>query len=300
MLYSVVDVGSNTVRLVTYEIDGKIYKTVYTDYRALGLISEVENNILSGNAINSLCDTLLIFKNASPDGAEFMAFATAFMRVINNSSEVIEQIKTKTGITLEVLSEEEEALYSFNGIIRSLNQTQGIAADFGGGSCEFIRFCNSTPQEYTSIPFGCVKLAKMFVKSAPFPSVDEMAQIQSYVKDQLCTLDWLKGSPNLVLTGGTARAFAQLNNYFRRLNLPFSNYTLTKDYFYELYNAFTSFDSIYTDFIISAMPGRVKTIYPGFAAVKAIIDYMGCDKITISTEGVREGYLLEKLGGKRV
>lgn len=295
MLYSVVDVGSNTVRLVTYETDGNNYKPVYTDFRALGLISEIENNKLAGSAIDKLCQTLLVFKANSPDGAEFMAFATAFMRVIDNYENVIEQVKSKTDITLEILSEEQEALYSFAGITRSLDEASGIAADFGGGSCEFIKFSNSVPTKYTSLPFGCVKLAKMFVAKDGFATIDEMAKIQNYVYEQLSKEPWIKGNSTLVLTGGTARAFAQMDNFVNKTNLPLSNYLFTKDSFNKLYNAFTTFDAFYTNFIVSVMPGRIKTVYPGFAAVKAIIDYIACDNIKISTEGVREGYLSEKL-----
>lgn len=295
MLYSVVDVGSNTVRLVTYETDGKNYKTVYTDFRALGLISEIENNKLADGAIEKLCQTLLLFKTNSPDGAEFTAFATAFMRVIDNAQDVVEKIKSITGIELEILSEEQEALYSFAGITRSLEETSGIAADFGGGSCEFIKFSDSLPTEYASLPFGCVKLAKMFVHSDVFPTLDEMKKIRNYVQKQLSTLPWIKKSPTLVLTGGTARAFAQMNNFHCNTNLRLSNYLFTKESFAELYNVFTTFDAQYTNFIVTVMPGRIKTVYPGFAAVKAIIDYISCDTVTISTEGVREGYLAEKL-----
>ncbi len=300
MLYSIVDVGSNTVRIVTYDINGNSYTPSYTDYRALGLVSEIENGKLRSGAVNRLCETLALFKKNSPKNSVFCAFATAFMREIDNSQEVVSEIKRKTDIHLEILSEENEALFSFNGITRTLNKPSGIAADFGGGSCEFIKFHNNIPVQHTSFPFGCVKLAKMFIKDAPFPSHNELSQISDYVTEQISNTNWIKNEKDLILTGGTARAFAQLDNFLNKTKLPLSNYTFTRQSFQKLYTEFTSFDSIYTDFIKSAMPNREKTIYPGFAAVKAIIDYICCETITISSQGVREGYLANILGGERV
>ena len=295
MLYSVVDVGSNTVRLVTYEINGGAYSSVYTDYRALGLISEIDNGKLRESAVNTLCETLALFKKNSPKNAEFLAFATAFMRAITNATEVIEKIKKRTGIELEILSGEEEALYSFRGVMRSLKQTEGVVADFGGGSCEFINFSKSTPLEFTSCPFGCVKLAKLFVSHDVFPSKREINDISVHVMTNISNIPWLKDHNELILTGGTARAFAQMDNFIKKTNLPLSNYTFSKSSFDRLYNEFITFDETYVNFIITVMPNRLKTIYPGLTAIKTIIDYIGCSRITISTEGVREGYLSDHI-----
>ena len=295
-MYSVVDIGSNTVRLVTYKINGSKYSSVYTDFRALGLISKIENGCLTDSAVDELCDALLCFKKASPDGAVFLAFATAFMRVIKNSGMVKEKILSVTGIDLEILSEEQEALYSFNGIMRTAIQSRGIASDLGGGSCEFIKFENKKPQLFKSLPFGCVKLGKMFVKNDIFPSLHEMCNIKDYVLAQLEEVDWIKGSQEFILTGGTGKAFAQMNNFLNKTSVPISGYTFSYSDFERLYMEFISFDTKYTDFIKNVMPSRIKTIYPGLEAIKAVVDYIGAPRITISTEGVREGFIAKITG----
>jgi len=296
ILYSVIDIGSNTIRLVTYDLSKNNCKAVYTDYRALGLVSEIENDVLKEKAVDELCKTLAFFKNSSPKGAVIMAFATAFMRVISNSAQVIQRIVDETGIEIEVLSEEKEALYSFKGVISSISGcSRGIVSDLGGGSCEFIRFSESTPTEHTSFKFGCVKLFKMFVSGDEFPKSEEITDIYNHVTNEIQKTCWLKDNSVLIMTGGTARAVAQMDNFFNQKALPLSNYTLTKEAFNALYNAFTSFDKKYTDFIFRALNGRIKTIYPGIVAIKAISDFINCDKIIISTEGVREGYLSDKL-----
>lgn len=295
-MYSVVDIGSNTVRLVTYKTDGHKYVSVYTDFRALGLISKIENGCLCDNAVSELCDALLCFKKNSPKGAVFLAFATAFMRVIENSDEVKEKILSDTGIELEILSEEQEAIYSFNGIMRTATKSKGIASDLGGGSCEFIKFEDKKPQIFKSLPFGCVKLGKMFVDSDTFPSLNEMNDIRSYVSAQLSEVSWIKGAKEFILTGGTGKAFAQMGNFINKTSIPLSGYTFSYTDFEQLYTEFISFDAKYTDFIKSVMPSRIKTIYPGLEAIKAVVDYIGVPNITISTEGVREGFIAEITG----
>jgi len=296
MMYSVVDIGSNTVRLVTYKTDGPKYVSVYTDFRAMGLISKIENGRLIDSAVAELCDVLTCFKNNSPKGAVFLAFATAFMRVIENSEDVRKRILSDTGIDLEILSEQQEAIYSFNGIMRTATQSEGIAADLGGGSCEFIKFEDKKPQIFKSLPFGCVKLGKMFVENNPFPSLSEMHSIRNYVTEQLAEVEWIKGTKEFILTGGTGKAFAQMGNFINKTSFPLSGYTFSYANFERLYTEFTSFDTKYTDFIKSIMPSRIKTIYPGLEAAKAIVDYIGSPNITISTEGVREGFIAEISG----
>lgn len=296
ILYSIVDVGSNTVRLVTYETRGISYRPVYTKHRALGLVSKIENGMLTAEATDELCNTLNLFRAVSPPNAVLLAFATAFMRVISNSSQVLDEVHKRTGIELEILSDEAEALFSFNGVIRSLSSVKdGIVADLGGGSCEFIKFSHSLPNEHISFKFGCVNLRKSFVNGNGFPTISEIDAIRSYVTDTISTENWIKDSASLVLTGGTARALAQIDNFVKGTKLPLSNYTFTKASIDELYNQFTSFDRKYVGFILNSLPERITTIYPGFAAIKAITDYISCDRIIISTEGVREGYLSEKL-----
>ncbi|MBQ9940124.1 MAG: hypothetical protein IJO74_01125 [Clostridia bacterium] len=297
ILYSVVDVGSNTVRLVTYEIKNGVYTPVYTDCHALGLIGEVNNGTLSQNAVDSLCDTLTTFKKSINATSVFRAFATAFMRATTNADEIKEIIRKRVGINLEILTEEQEALFSFKGILRTLDKTHGVAIDFGGGSCEFIEFSDRTPVFFTSLPFGCVQLAKKFVKGNEFPTHSELNDIKNFILDKLKVLGDLKNTNQLIITGGTARAFAQMDNFINHTKLSPSNYRFTSNSFHILYDKFSTFDNVYTDFIKSNMSNRLRTIYPGLEAINTIINFFHSKEIIISTEGVREGYLSEIVGG---
>ena len=88
-----------------------------------------------------------------------------------------------------------------------------------------------------------------------------------------------------------------MDNFINHTKLSPSNYRFTSDSFHILYDKFSTFDNVYTDFIKSNISNRLRTIYPGLEAINAIINFFHSKEIFISTEGVREGYLSEIVGG---
>jgi exopolyphosphatase/guanosine-5'-triphosphate,3'-diphosphate pyrophosphatase len=132
---AVVDIGSNTVKLVVYRIKGKKIEKIYADSSIyVRLLNYLKNGRLTEEGILKLEMVLKDFREKveefRPDCT--IAFATYVLRVAGNRKEIIEKIGEYFNV--EVLSGEEEAYYSAFGALLDVEVKKGLLFDIGGGS----------------------------------------------------------------------------------------------------------------------------------------------------------------------
>ena len=134
MKYAVIDIGSNSVRLMMSDGKKTIYKTVKTTQLAEGM---GEDNILQPFAIERTAQAVSFFnKRAKGDGADAVyVFATAAVRRAVNGNEFLNEVKRLCGIEVDVVSGEFEAEL---GLIGALNGEDGGVVDVGGASSEVV------------------------------------------------------------------------------------------------------------------------------------------------------------------
>ena len=132
--FAVIDVGSNSVRLM-FVVDGKIlYKALNTTRLGEGL---AEKPLLKGEAIERSAQAVACFyERAKAEGVEHVAvFATAAVRTAENRAEFLERVRALCGLAVEVISGEEEAEI---GILGALGNADGAVIDIGGASTEIV------------------------------------------------------------------------------------------------------------------------------------------------------------------
>ena len=295
MRYTVVDLGSNTMRMSVYERNGSL-RHIMSEKEMIGLIGYTTDGILSEDGITRVSDVLRDFKEtADAIGTDyFSCFATAGLRNIKNTEHAVGLIRERTGVDVAVISGEEEARLDFIGAIGDCGLQAGLMADMGGGSTELVRFegrhiCNST-----SLPFGSLFLFKKFVGEI-LPIRSELKDISKYVESQLENLEWLTGAgEHLCVIGGTARAAARIHQeLFENRLYELQGYTFAADEFKKTLKTLTGLDKKCARVIARVAPERMHTILPGLAAFSQIVKYSGCKTVTVSRSGVREGYLNE-------
>ena len=117
MLYAIVDIGSNTVRLNIYDIINKKSRFLLSKKYALGLVSYVIKGKLNKKGLEKLINVIEDIKTDLKDlnVKKFDMFATASLRNINNQKHVLDAIYDKLAIKIHILSENQEATYSFLG-----------------------------------------------------------------------------------------------------------------------------------------------------------------------------------------
>ncbi len=295
MNVTVIDIGSNTIKATVFKINKKGVKTVlaYKGYKAKLITFIVEENgsrLLSEQGYERLEASIsaLIDFSCEHKAEIIFAFATASLRGVDNSAEIIKKINEKFDISIEILSGEEEAICSMKGLlteIESADMSEGVMIDMGGGSTEIVRFANGHNPEIVSLPFGCLTLYKDFV-SGDLPTDKEIDNIEKYVNKQLEKCNYVKelNCPTFLI-GGSARAVCKViynDKKNRNLRADGSDFTRVinklrdKDFYFEAEKI---------------IPERTKTISPSSVAYRCIVKYIKPSTILVSDSGVREGYL---------
>lgn len=302
--YAIVDIGANSVRMIIYDIDtesGRFYP-IDSARNLLGLAAYKEGGALSPDGAGKLSAIIrdyLARANSLPCD-KFSAFATASLRGLSNSGELIENIKKRFGVEIEIISGEEEAAYDFEAIRYRFGEAafpHGTVIDMGGGSTELIRFAGEKAEKLTSMPLGCVMLGKKFmpeIKKSPFPKEAEIENIKNYTREVLSENGEFSGKgENVYLIGGTGRALARLHTAACGEDVKnLDGYTFSGEDISKI-RAFAEADiAAGAPFIRKALADRVSTIMPGIIAYEQIFAFLGIKRATVCTSGVREGYLL--------
>lgn len=332
MLYCVTDIGSNTVKMNIFDSSGAAggnIKSVFAESTTLGLGGMRENGCLSGFGIKALCEILERYKyNSSENGCgNFFAFATASLRNVTNTEDAVAIIRKKTGISIDVLTGEEEALLSFGGMKSEYpDALSGLMIDMGGGSTELISFTENCISSSVSIPAGCVTLRDSFSeKEKAFPSPEGCIAIAERIYELISSSGFISEHSEAYMIGGTARAVFRLSGFAsgnievpekQESNMeyimlcgkrfPFRsgynsslshNLSIDTEEFDTVFNFYSKAyeDRIIANHIRAIIPERYDTIIPGMAAQKAIFNYCGINKLRLVTAGVREGYFLRLL-----
>lgn len=188
----VLDVGSNTVHLLIVDAHaGAAPIPAMSQKYELRLAEQLKNDgDLKKSSVKSLIEVLQECNQfiKQHDCDELLAFATSAIRDSKNSDSILEKIKTETGIDLQVLDGEHEAILTFLAVRRWFGWSSGrlLVADIGGGSFEVAIGTDEHPELAMSTPLGAGRLTRDFF-TTEIPSADEVKALRKYVKKTLET-----------------------------------------------------------------------------------------------------------------
>ncbi len=310
---AIVDIGSNSMRLVIYEINGESYKKIIDEKNFSGLITEIKKNKMTDIGLSKLCYFLNYAREICriANCNNISCFATSAMRKVENKEEIVALTTLKTGIAMEILSEEEETHYDAVSILRHLKQEKGVALDMGGGSCQIFMIEAGKMIHGQSFEIGSLYLYNKFVKGL-IPTEKEIDKIKEYIKKSLSENENLKNIKynQVYVFGGTMRAMYKLHrampynkkdtwieNETEKLNiLPES-----KEQVLKVKDINKMIDTIYQmnidgiNILCHTIPERVYTIIPGLIAIKHICRYLSINSVSLIDASVREGYLISHI-----
>lgn len=296
MLYGIVDIGSNTIRFKVYECKNNKVKSIFSKKKTAGLIAYREDNKLNDKGINILLDILNKFNKTmsllNVDKTYF--FATASLRNISNTSEVLDIVKEKLDIDIHVLDDETEAQLSFNSVESTgLFKDEGVLIDVGGGSCEVIVFENKTPISKSSLPIGSLSCYEDYV-GIMFPNKKESKNIEKRVIDEIKSSDLVKIHKKYLFgVGGTVRNLKRLLvhlNFIDEKEDVIPIYLLNEVLDELKYNNKNDFNKI-----LKVKAERIHTLIPGIIIIKTIAKYFHVKKICVCKNSIREGVLYSLL-----
>ena len=300
MIYAVIDIGSNTVRLSVFKISGDKVTNLFNEKEQASLKTYVSNGVLSEKGIQRLIETLRTFKAVVDnfgDIDELHPFATATIRDAANRTEILSRVKEELDLDIEIISGEEEAKLAFIGASSSVEVSRGVLTDIGGGSSEVVIIDQNKVIKSTSLSIGSLSAFNDYVSSL-FVNKDEKKNIDTEVKSLLESNKMYREDHDLLCAvGGTARATLKFyNDYYDEANYNTSmDANKLNDMIKEVIDRQPR-DIL--DAILAVKPDRVHTLLPGMIILNRLSKYFYCDTINISQTGVREGYVYNKLLGR--
>ncbi|SEB88965.1 Ppx/GppA phosphatase family protein [Paenibacillus sp. GP183] len=297
----IMDIGSNSIRLVIYELGANGGYRVVSEYKESARLSERigDDGILHLEDILSIVPILTHFSLlcTNHEVTTIRSAATAAIRNAVNSREIVDILRRETGLPIEVLSGAEEARYGFLGVINTIDIRDGLIVDIGGGSTEVTLFRNRKMLHSISFPFGSVNTTSQFSKDG-FVGEDRLPDIRRMVLAALSEHPWIQSSPGLALIGlgGTIRNLGKMNQKRQKYSLPIAhNYMMQGDeveFFLKLLSGLPLDKRRRID---GMSKERADIIVPGLTILDTIYKAAGASACLISGSGLRDGLFYEAI-----
>ncbi|MDY3903399.1 phosphatase [Peptoniphilus sp.] len=294
MRHAIVDIGSNTIRLIIFDVEGNVknFKKVLNKKYTAGLITYVHDGELSGKGIKKLIKTLASIKNIVRElnVDTFSPFATASLRNLDNTEKVIEKVKRDLDINIDVLEQVDEAFLGNVGVRSEIEADRGITIDIGGASTEIVYFEKNGPKEFINLSTGSLLLFRENV-SKVLPKKSEIRAIEKSVIREINSSHFSTKANRLIGIGGTIRTTGKV---ISDLWSNDENHFTIKD-IYKLVDLIKDGETDTIRSIIRINPARIHTLIPGVIILKTVMEKLGINEIEVSGNGLREGYLIYKV-----
>lgn len=296
----IIDLGSNTARLVIVDMfaDGH-YMVVDELKESVRLGQDMDRDgFLKPQRIAETIKTLKMFKRlCDASGVErIIAVGTAAVRRAKNQRSFLDEIQVSCNITVRVLSEEEEAVLVYRGVINSMDVPKGLILEIGGGSTKIIYYNRRNLLNYATLPFGAVTLTDLFKNDAT--PEEAAAHVEEFFLEQLKKLPWLNEidpEAQMIGVGGAFRNLFKINKLVRKypLDTP-HNYCIVEEDLIGVYNMLRSLDVDKRKKIKGLSPNRADIMPAATAIIKAFMSYVKMDGFTICSCGLREGLMINQ------
>ncbi|MDE0060237.1 MAG: Ppx/GppA family phosphatase [Defluviicoccus sp.] len=294
---AVVDIGSNTVRLVVYDGYRRAPVPMFNEGAACGLGAELAGSgeigaDAAGRALRAIARFGALARGM---GAEEPAFiATAAVREARNGAEFVRAVAERCGERVAVLSGDEEARLSALGVISGLPGADGIMGDLGGGSLELVDIRNGRIARQATLPLGILRHAGRG-RAARRAMLEE-------IRAQLAELRWLKGGAGRAFypVGGAWRSVARL--HMARADHPLhviDGYRMSVGEMRDLAEVMGALGPRSLEQIAGVSRRRRDGLPIACDTIRALLAATRAKKLAFSAQGLREGFLYDRLAPER-
>jgi len=292
---AVIDIGSNSARLIVYEPEPGGHLRLVAGSRApLRLVRDLDRTgRIHPDALEGAFEALRDFRSiARGSGVKsIVAAGTSALRDATNGQGFIRRVQRELGITIRLLSGVEEARFGFLGAVGGLPVEHGVQFDLGGGSLQVVRFHSRRLLGATSVPLGALRVSDAFLRSDP-PTAGEVRRLREHARGLLSEagLAPLGRGESLVGTGGTLRNLARVEQ--RAAAYPIARlhgFTLTRRQLREVNAQLLGARLKKRGRIPGLNQDRRDSVVGGGLVVEALMDALGAEEVLVSGQGVREG-----------
>ena len=292
--HGVLDIGSNSIRLVVYEASQRVPIPVFNERVQCGLGAKVgETGRLDPDRAVAAMEVLArLLAIARAMGAEDLdVVATAAVRDAADGPDFLQTVEQRFGIRGRVLSGEAEARLSALGVVSAYPGADGFVGDLGGGSLEVIDVVHGVPARMVTLPLGPLRLGTLTARNRQ--------KLVRAIDGQIGALPWLEGlsGRTLYAVGGSWRTLARAHMTATAYPLEvIHGYRLTRDAASQFLGGLTRLAKKQARSIPGVTSQRRGDRVPVTALVLERLIALGRPaRIVFSAYGLREGCMFERL-----
>ncbi|MDO6414657.1 Ppx/GppA family phosphatase [Sphingomonas sp. BIUV-7] len=288
----IIDIGSNSVRLVIYEGANRMPSILFNEKIMAGLGRGLaKSGALDPQAVERALVALARFKRLAEDmgAASLRTVATAAVRDASNGKDFIARLSA-IGLPVELLPGHEEAALAGHGVLAAIPDADGLVGDLGGGSLELAPVADGEVGEGVSIPFGVLRIAAMKAHTA--------RDLERAVVAALIKAGWT-GAPvdrPFYLVGGSWRALARLHMALSSFPLPIIHqYQIDPGEAVRLVRSLSQLDPKRVKNVGGISSSRVPALPHAAQLLAVLVRLLKPSVLIVSAYGLREGLLHRSL-----
>ena len=289
---AVVDIGSNSVRLVIYDGFLRAPMPICNEKALCGLGRDLTKaGSLNPDAVGDALETLTRFRRILKEHGDpkTTAIATAAVREAKDGKKFVSAVR-KIGIDVNVISGAEEAELAALGVLSYEPGATGVAGDLGGGSLELVSLKDGALGDKISLPIGPLRLMRATesnLKAAAKIVDEELDKVSFLGKKSLTTL---------YAVGGAWRALAKIQMQLRRYPLSvLHHYELSSDEAHEVCDLVSGLSRRSLEEIPGIPRRRIDTLPFASMVLQKLLQRMSATNMMVSAGGIREGLLYRDL-----
>lgn len=306
MRTAIIDMGTNTFHLLVAEWSATRYHILLSDHIPVRVgVGGINQNLITAEGVDRAIYALSHFKKKMEElkVADVFAFGTSALRNASNSSEIISKVKSATGISIRLISGDEEAQLIYEGVnlALKLGQEKSLIIDIGGGSVEFIIGNGEQVFWKRSFEIGAQRLLERFHKHDPI-LLSEIDAVVNYYREALYPLFEAMAIHRPRTVAGSSGTFDTLSEIYcyqsgiEPKEGPETPFTI--EAFHKIYPDIISKNRSERMKIPGMIEMRVDMIVVACCLVKFILDNFRFDRLRVSSFSLKEGALAALMKGK--
>jgi exopolyphosphatase/guanosine-5'-triphosphate,3'-diphosphate pyrophosphatase len=288
---AVIDLGSNSVRLVIYRLEGRAIWTIFNEKALAGLGRDLPvTGRLSAEGVTVAMAALHRFRTLLNgwEAQDITAAATAAVRESADGQAFLRRVKAETDLDVRVLSGEEEARYAALGVLAGDPGAEGVVGDLGGSSLELVRLADGAPRDGETLALGPFALGA--------PRALDIDRTRRAIEAELGPVAGRFRSREFHAVGGAWRNLALL--HMEMVNYPLRvahQYEMSRGDAVEVARFVERLSKSSLESIKGLSKKRFDTLPYAALVLEALIERLGVERVVISAYGVREGLLLDAM-----
>lgn len=295
---AVIDIGTHSALLLVAETAGGSLRPLLDEARTTRLGAGLKDSQrISPEAQARLLQVLATYEAilSEYEIERLLCFGTAVFRHARNAAEVLQQIQLKLGWPVQVLSGQQEAEYTFKGVLQTqLADPAGgsaIAVDIGGGSTEVIFGSRRAIAQCWSFPVGALSLQEQFQLGESIDS-QTAAAIDRFLEDCFGPLLPPEPAAPMIVTGGTATTLAALMLELQSYDISrIDGCQFSQAQLAVMYSELNQLTVSQRADLPGMEAGRAEVILPAMRILQGLLHRLQAQAITVTVRGARYGLL---------